>query len=217
MIEFLPQLAFLAIGGSIAPPLLLLTILFLSSRRPLVNATALALGYLAVCAAIGIAGLTVLGEAQDAASAMVRVISVTVGVLLVVLGVKSLLSASAPEAQAPRWMKSINSMSPTRAFGLGMALFPVQIKNLAIFITCVNLIAAASLTPRGSAAALGVVLMVFAAPVLLFIGLYAATPQRSSKALGSFQAWMENNSRAITVVLCFVFGAVFLIRGLSGA
>jgi hypothetical protein len=37
MSDLLPQLAFLAVGGSIAPPLLLLTILFLSSHRPLPN------------------------------------------------------------------------------------------------------------------------------------------------------------------------------------
>jgi hypothetical protein len=43
MSEALPDLLVLAIGGSIAPPLLLLTILFLGSRRPLPNADALAL------------------------------------------------------------------------------------------------------------------------------------------------------------------------------
>jgi len=46
MSDLLPRLIVLAIGGSIAPPLLLLTILFLGSQRPLPNASALALGYL---------------------------------------------------------------------------------------------------------------------------------------------------------------------------
>ena len=55
MSEFLPQLVFLAVGGSVAPPLLLLTILFLGSRKPLPNATALALGYFTTCAAMGVA------------------------------------------------------------------------------------------------------------------------------------------------------------------
>ena len=45
MSGFLPQPVFLAAGGSIAPPLLLLTILFLGSQSPLPNAAALALGY----------------------------------------------------------------------------------------------------------------------------------------------------------------------------
>ena len=43
MIDLLPGLLVLAVGGSIAPPLLLLTILFLGSRRPLPKAGALAL------------------------------------------------------------------------------------------------------------------------------------------------------------------------------
>jgi hypothetical protein len=78
------------------------------------------------------------------------------------------------------------------------------------------LIAAASLSPQDSVVALGLVLLVFAVPVLGLIGLYATMPQRASKMLGSLRMWMEKNSRAITVVLCFVFGAFFLIRGFSG-
>jgi Sap, sulfolipid-1-addressing protein len=216
MSNLLPQLTFLAVGGAIAPPLLLLTILFLGSRRPLPNATALALGYFATCAAIGIAGLTLFGEAADTVSMVGRVISATVGGLLIVLGLRSLLNAPDPDAPPPRWMGSISSMSPAKAFGFGMALFPVQIKNLAIFVACVNLIAAASLSPQGSTVALGLVLLIFAIPVLVLIGLYAAVPQRSSDMLGSLRAWMEKNNRAITVVLGFVFGAFFLVRGFSG-
>jgi hypothetical protein len=45
MNDQLPGLIILAIGGPLAPPLLLLTILFLGSQRPLPNAIALALGY----------------------------------------------------------------------------------------------------------------------------------------------------------------------------
>jgi Sap, sulfolipid-1-addressing protein len=65
--------------------------------------------------------------------------------------------------------------------------------------------------------ALGLVLVVFAIPVLVLIGLYAAVPQRASAVLGYLRAWMEKNSRAITVVLCFVFGAYFLLRGFWGS
>ena len=219
MSDFLPQLLFLAVGGAIAPPLLLLTILFLGSRRPLPNATALALGYFATCAAIGIAGLTLFDGAAGAggaASAAGRVISASVGGLLIVLGLRSLLNAPDPDAQPPRWMESITSTSPARAFGIGVALFPIQIKNFAIFVACVNLVATASLGLRASILALGLVLLVFAIPLLALIGLYAAVPGRASNILDSLRTWMEKNSRAITVTLCFVFGAFFLVRGLSG-
>jgi hypothetical protein len=141
MSELLPGLVVLTIGGSIAPPLPLLTILFLGSRRPLPNAAALALGYFATCAVIGISGLTLFGGTGSTAFAVGLVISAMVGGLLVVLGVKSLLIATDPEASPPGWMESTSTMSPARAFGVGMALFPLQIKNLAIFVACLNLIA----------------------------------------------------------------------------
>jgi hypothetical protein len=56
-------------------------------------------------------------------------------------------------------MESIRSVSAAKAFGFGMALFVVQIKNLAIFVACLNLIAVASLSPLGSVVALGLVQM----------------------------------------------------------
>jgi len=217
MSDSLPGLIILAIGGSIAPPLLLLTILFLSSQRPLPNASALALGYFTTCAVIGISGLLLFGGAESTVSTIGRIISATVGALLIVLGLRSLLDSSERDASPPRWMKSIKSMSPPRAFGFGMALFPLQVKNLAIFVACLNLIIASSLSPQGSIVALMLVFLVFAIPVLVLIGLYAAVPQRASTMLGSLQAWMGRYNRVITVALCFVFGTFFLLRGLLGA
>ena len=207
----------LAIGGSVAPPLLLLTTLFLGSRRPLLNAATLALGYFTTCAVIGISGLVLFGGEESTVSTVGRVISATIGALLIVLGLRSLLASPDPDVSQPRWMASIDAISPPRAFGFGMALFPLQVKNLAIFVACVNLIIASSLSPQGSIVALMLVLVVFAIPVLALIGLYAAFPHRASTMLGSLQTWMGNNNRTITVVLCFVFGAFFLVRGLSGA
>jgi hypothetical protein len=217
MSDALPGLIVLAIGGSIAPPLLLLTILFLGSQRPLPNASALGLGYFTTCAVIGISGLILFGGAESTISTVGRVISVTVGALLIILGLRSLLGSPDPDASQPRWMKSIDSMSPPRAFAFGMALFPLQVKNLAIFVACLNLIIASSLSPQGSIVALGLVLVIFAIPVLVLIGLYAAVPQRASTMLRSLQTWMGNNNRMITVVICFVFGTFFLVRGLLGA
>jgi Sap, sulfolipid-1-addressing protein len=220
MMDLLPQLFVLAVGGSIAPVLLLLTILFLGSQRPLPNATALVLGYFAVCAAVGIAGLILFGgttgAAGSTASTIGRIVSVTLGVLLIVLGLRGLFITRDPDASLPRWMESVSSLTPTKAFGIGMMLFPLQIRILAIFIVCINLIATASLRTQESIIGLVLMLLIFAIPVPVLIGLYAAVPQRASNMLESLRRWMEKNNRAITVVLCFVFGAFFLVRGFSG-
>ena len=97
-----------------------------------------------------------------------------------------------------------------------MALFPLQVKNLAIFVACLNLIIVSNLGFGGSIVGLGLVLVVFVIPVLALIGLYVAAPQRASSVLRSLQAWMGRNSRTITVVLCLAFGAFFLVRGILG-
>lgn len=65
--------------------------------------------------------------------------------------------------------------------------------------------------------ALVLVLFIFVIPVLALIGLYATVPQRASNVLDSLRIWVQKNNRAITVALCFVFGAYFLIRGFSGS
>ena len=73
MSDLLPRLIVLALGGAIAPSLLLLTILFWDSRlefsilgfskASLPNATALGLGYFPICTTLGVAGLTLFVEA----------------------------------------------------------------------------------------------------------------------------------------------------------
>ena len=83
-----------------------------------------------------------------------RVICLKVRILLLFLGLRSLFDAPDPDASPPRWMEPIDAMSPPRAFGFGMVLFPLQVKNLAIFLTCLNLIIASNLGPEGSILAL---------------------------------------------------------------
>jgi hypothetical protein len=61
MSDLLPQLIVRFLGSAVAPPLLLPAI-FWGSRRSLSRATALGLGYFAICAAMGIARLTLFSE-----------------------------------------------------------------------------------------------------------------------------------------------------------
>ena len=49
-----------------------------------------------------------------------RVISATIGALLIVLGLSSLFNAPDPDTQPPRWKESISSMTPAKAFALGI-------------------------------------------------------------------------------------------------
>ena len=122
----LAHLIALAAGGSIAPPLLLLTLLLLGSQRSLLNAMALVLGYLAACTTIGVAGLILLGGVVGAvsiASTIGRGVSLIVGGLLIVLGLRNLLlNTPDPATSAANWMESVSYIGPVKAFGIGMAI-----------------------------------------------------------------------------------------------
>jgi hypothetical protein len=74
-----------------------------------------------------------------------------------------------------------------------------------------------ALSPEGSILALMLVVLVFAIPVFGLIGLYAAAPRRASTMPGPVRTRMTKHNRTITVVVCFVFGAFFPVRGLSRA
>ena len=103
-------------GGSVAPPLLLLTILFLGSLKPHPNAGALTLGYFTTCAVIGLSGLILFGGAWRRRSR--APVSLARRSELLAYGPwpkGSLLNAYDPDASPPGWMESINSMSPPRS------------------------------------------------------------------------------------------------------
>jgi hypothetical protein len=61
------------------------------------------------------------------------------------------------------------------------------------------------------------VLVIFALPVLVLVSLYAAAPQKASTLLGALQVWMGKHNRTFAIMVCFVFGLLFLLRGILGA
>ena len=211
MSDLLPQLILLAVGGSIAPPLLLLTILFLGSQRSLSNATALVVG-------------TRVGRRWDCRLSCRRrgrtgstaprstVLSARGRRAAPVLGPRT---SQHTDPYALHQVAGVGELQ-TRLERLDRMVLSRSDQEPRVFIACINLIATASFSPQGSIVALVLVLLIFAIPVLVLIGLYTAVPQRAANMLVSLRAWMEKHNRTITVVLCFVFGVFFLVRGFSG-
>jgi hypothetical protein len=104
--------------------------LFLDSRRPLPDATALALGYFTTCTAMSIAGLTVFGGAAGAggvASMPSRLISATVGGLIIVLYVNRLpRRASTMLGSLRSCMEKNNSAITVVLYLVFGAFFPIR-------------------------------------------------------------------------------------------
>jgi uncharacterized membrane protein YidH (DUF202 family) len=146
-----------------------------------------------------------------------------ISTLLVVLGILLLITAykkwrNQPEADdlPPKWLTSIDNVTPLQALGLGLVLPLVSIKLWVFTLSALATIATAQI---GFQAAAGSYLLFMAlAQVLLFLPilLRLAMPERSKAQLEHLATWLTRHSRPIVVVVSLVFGLMFLRSGLSG-
>ncbi len=194
-------------------------IALLFSRRPLANALAYVAGIASVLAAVGAVALVVFGPGSVAdaeSSQIVNTLELTLGVLLVLVGVKQALGEPDPDAPPPGWMAVIERLGPARAYAFGLLVEATNIKRLAIYLAGLSEISRSDVTARQSVVALGVFGFLLLLGVLAPIAVYAASPQRSAATLGAARAWLLRHNRRILAVLFTLIGAVLIERGLSG-
>lgn len=191
-------------------------IALLFSRRPLANALAYVAGIASVLAAVGTVALVVFGPGSVAdaeSSQIVNTLELTLGALLVLVGVKQALG---PDAPPPGWIAVIERLGPARAYAFGLLVEATNIKRLAIYLAGLSEISRSDVTARQSVVALGVFGFLLLLGVLAPIAVYAASPQRSAEILGAARAWLLRHNRRILAVLFTLIGAVLIERGLSG-
>lgn len=119
------------------------------------------------------------------------------------------------EPATPKWMASLDTIKPVKAFGLGAVLSTVNPKNGAMTIAAGAAIAGtgASGTAQGVAIALFVVIgsLGVGAP----LAIYLFTGEKAVHTLESWRAWFIQNNTAIMAVLFFVIGLKLLGDGIT--
>jgi threonine/homoserine/homoserine lactone efflux protein len=114
----------------------------------------------------------------------------------------------------PKWMASIDTLSPGRAFGLGVLLAGVNPKNLVLTLAAGT--ALAQLGAGGSDAVVAIVVFVvlasltIAAPVLS--SLLGGDAARHT--LDEMKDWLRTHNAAVMAVLFLVFGVDLIAKGL---
>jgi putative Mn2+ efflux pump MntP len=209
------------LAAALVPLYPILILLLLLGEGGLRTAIAFVIGLLAVRLAQGVLFGWVFGAAaeaypDDGPQIIASTLLLVVGLLLLVAAVKKWRKQPDPDDPPPQWMAALGRLAPLKAWGAGAAIMTIDVKQLVLTLTAIDVIQGAEL---GSATAVGVYLLYTLAVqvfVLLPILVYAVAPQRSDKPLRAAQAWMERNNRPIMVVVSLVFGAYFLYAGISG-
>jgi threonine/homoserine/homoserine lactone efflux protein len=204
----------LGIGAAISPWPTTVTIMFLSTGRPLAKALAYLIGYSAVLVAIGIFALTVFGggdyEGGDRSSAVGGTLDVVFGILFLVLALRLWLKAPDPSAPPPRWMSAFESINIGEAFLLGVFMMVTNFSTLPLYIAGLKEIVTANLNSGGNLFALVLFILLIVVELLVPIVVYARSPRRGGELLDGARQWLEKYNRVITICI-FVFYGILLL------
>ncbi len=216
--EMLP----LAIGIAISPVPIIAIILMLISPKARSNGLAFLGGWLLGLALVGTVVLIVANNAEVATSSGP---SRTVGALRLVLGLLLLVLAwrrfktrpgAGEEASMPKWMRALDTFTPTRSLAIGALLSGVNPKNLILCATAAAGIAQSGLSGFQQAVVLLVLVVVGSLGLIAPVGVYFAMGDKATKALDGWKAWLAANNATVMIVLFVVFGVTLVGKGIGG-
>lgn len=215
------QILPLAIGVALSPIPIVAVILMLFSKNARSTTLGFLLGWILGLTAVSIIVLIIANPAQQAtggaASPMSIVVHLLLALLFFFLAYRNWQKRPKPgeQAEMPKWMSGIDSMTAGKALGLGALLSGVNPKNLALTLSAAVIIAGAGLGSTQAIVAVVVFIIVasitVAAPVIanLLLG------DKATPTLNSWKAWLVQNNATVMMVLFVVFGFVMLGKALG--
>lgn len=212
----------LALGVAISPVPIIATILMLLSPTASRTGTSFLLGWLVgITAAISL--FTALGtlmptEAGNQGSQpVVAVIQAFLGLGLLLLAVRQWRGRPSPDddPELPAWMNGITSISPGKAFGLGVLLAAVNPKNLFLTIAAGVTFSKADLNMGPLVISIAIWVLIAASTVLVPVLGALSMPQRVAGPLDRLRAWLAANNATVMCVLLLVIGVNLLGKALG--
>ncbi len=209
-----------AIAVAISPIPIIAVILMLFSARARVNGPAFLAGWVVALAAVSTVVYVVSHDGNVAtsstASDSVSWGKIALGVVLLLLARRNWRNRPAPgtEPQMPKWMGHIDTLSPLKAAGLGVALAAVNPKNLILTMGSAAGLAQLGLSTSDAIVATAVFVALASVTIAGPVVYAAFGGERARAALDSAKAWLGAHNAAVMMVLFLVFGVDLIAKGL---
>jgi threonine/homoserine/homoserine lactone efflux protein len=209
--ELLP----LAVAIAISITTIITTILMLLSPK----AKGRTVGLLVGCV-VGVGGavalfalLAGLLPTQDSGGSRVAaVINMVVGVLLVVLALRQwrVRPARGDQAELPKWMAEVDSMTPSKALVLGLLLSAVVPKNLLLALSAGVIVSEARLSVGEASVVIVVFTVIATSTVAVPVVAHLVAPARMHGPFQRLREWLVENNVTIMGLLLLVIGVVMI-------
>ena len=209
-----------AIGVAISPVPIIAVILMLFSQRARVNGQVFLLGWVLALAVV-VAVVYVVSDQSGAstsssASDTISWGKIVLGVLFLSLAVRQWRSRPAPgaEPEMPKWMASIDTLRPGKAFGVGVLLAGVNPKNLLLAAGAAAGLAQLGLSTTDAVVSLLVFVAVGSIAIAGPVVYYLLGGEHAESGLDSLKGWLAVHNNAVMAVLFVVFGVDLVAKGL---
>jgi hypothetical protein len=206
--------------ASISPVGISIVVLLLSTKRGLAKAVAYLSATLFSFLVWGLIFLTLStrlpAEEDSAPGAASLLLRTFLGIIFLVLAVRSYLSEQDPEAAPPKWQSALDEMGLGIVVAISLAMGLTNLRFLLLIMAGADSIA--SLQPSLLQAALGLVLLLLAVlwPQFIPLGVYLAAGEGAEKALVRMDSWLAENAHLVNTAILGLIGIVLLLSGLLG-
>jgi hypothetical protein len=216
--EILP----LAVGIAISPIPIIAAILMLLSPRAKTTSVGFLLGWLAGwhyhrdrIVHLAVVGAAAAGPLRLVAGA--RGDQDHLGRTVAVLGGKECRGrpAKGEQAEMPKWMSAIDSMTAAKGLGLGFLLSAVNPKNLLMVISAGLIIGGANLSLGDTTVVIVVFVLLAGSTVLVPVIGYLIASARMAGPLDSLRGWLVDNNATIMAILLLVIGVAVIGKGIA--
>lgn len=212
----------LAIGVAISPVPIIAIVLMLLSKRSGANSASFLLGWvvgvaLVLSVVVAIAGTATL-ESSSGPSTAVSWIKIGLGVLLLIVGFRDWRKRpkKGEEPTLPKWLTTIEGITPTKSGGLGLLLSAVNPKNLLLLVGAGVVIAQEATTTGDKVVAMIVFIVIAVSTAALPVILNLTMGDKARAILDALNAWLKANNATVMAVLILVIGFVLVGKGISG-
>ena len=219
--EAIGQVLSFGVGVALSPVPIIAVVLMLATPKGRVNGPAFIGGWVTGLAGLGAVLLVAASGAEASSSGApqewVSIVKIVLGVLLLLVAARQWRGRPQGDAQPelPAWMKTIDTFTPPKAFGMGILLSAANPKNLILVVGAAAAIAQTGVDTADQAVALAVFVMLGTLGPGIPVGIYFLMRDRAAAILENQRGWMARENTTIMAVLCLIIGAKLIGDAIS--